>query len=99
MGCLFAIFGGFFPRLAVLVIWLARPGYFGAAFGGNWLWPVLGIIFLPFTTLLYVVLWSPDVGLTGADWIWLLIAFILDLSHAGGTGYANRERIPAYRRA
>lgn len=99
MGCLFAIFGGFFPRLAVLILWLARPAYFSAAFGGNWLWPILGIIFLPFTTLLYVVLWSPDVGLIGLDWLWLAIAFVLDLSHVGGTGYVNRRRIPAYRHA
>jgi hypothetical protein len=35
MGCLLAIPGGFFPHLAVLFIWLARPAYFSAAFGGN----------------------------------------------------------------
>jgi hypothetical protein len=45
-GCLFAIFAGLFPRLAVLLIWLARPVLFTAAFGGFFLWPILGIIFL-----------------------------------------------------
>jgi hypothetical protein len=25
MGCLFAIFAGVFPRLAVLILWIARP--------------------------------------------------------------------------
>ena len=59
MGCLFAIFAGLFPRLGVLLIWLARPILFTAAFGGFWLWPILGIIFLPFTTLIYVLLWTP----------------------------------------
>ena len=43
-GCLFAVFAGLFPRLAVLLIWLARPLYVDAVFGGNWLWPVLGVI-------------------------------------------------------
>lgn len=99
MGCLLAILGGFFPRLAVLFIWLARPAYFGAAFGGNWLWPLLGVIFLPFTTLLYVLLWTPGGGLVGLDWLWLALAVVLDLGHVGGTGYANRGRVPAYRRA
>ncbi len=56
MGCLFAMFAGLFPRLGVLLIWLARPLLFTAAFGGFWLWSILGIIFLPFTTLMYVLL-------------------------------------------
>ncbi len=99
MGCLFAIFAGLFPRLGVLFIWLARPALFSAAFGGNWLWPLLGVIFLPFTTLMYVVLWSPGVGLAGLDWLWLIVAVFLDLGHLGGTGYVNRGRMPAYRRA
>lgn len=92
MGCLFAIFAGFFPRIGLLVIWLARPNLFSAAFA-NWILPILGVIFLPFTTLLYVVMWSPGVGLAGWDYVWLVLALLLDLSSYGGTGYANRERI------
>ena len=99
MGCLFALFAGFFPRLAALFLWLARPALFAAAFGGNWLWPVLGLIFLPFTTLLYVVLWSPGVGFAGLDWVWLGLALLMDLGGFGSTGYANRDRLPRYRRA
>lgn len=93
MGCLFAIFAGAFPRLATLFIWLARPSYFNAAFGGSWLLPVIGIIFLPFTTLMYVLLWSPA-GLVGWDWFWLIIAVVLDVSHYVGTFYGGRDRIP-----
>ena len=33
MGCLFVTFGAFFPRLAVLFIWIARPQMFEAALG------------------------------------------------------------------
>ncbi len=92
MGCLFAIFAGLFPRLAVLLIWLARPVLFSAAFGGFWLWPILGVIFLPFTTLMYVLLWTPGVGLIGSDWLWLLLAVLIDIGGFGSTGYANRDR-------
>ncbi len=92
MGCLFAIFAGMFPRLAVLLIWLARPILFSAAFGGFWLWPILGVIFLPFTTLMYVLLWMPGVGLIGLDWLWLTLAVLIDLGGFGSTGYANRDR-------
>ena len=98
MGCLFAIFAGAFPRVATLILWLARPLLFEAAFGGAWLWPVLGIVFLPITTLFYVVLWSPA-GLVGWDWFWLFLAFMLDVGGAASSGYANRDRVPGYRGA
>jgi hypothetical protein len=97
MGCLFAVFGAFFPRLAVLLIWLARPVRFSDAFDGGFLLPILGIIFLPFTTLMYVLIWSPGVGLSGLDFVWLGLAAFLDLTSVGGTGYANRDRLPARR--
>src|SRR4051794_17862730 len=95
MGCLFAIFAGAFPRLGVLFIWLARPVLFSAAFGGAWLWPLLGVIFLPFTTLMYVLLYTPGVGLNGFDWFWLALAVVIDVGGLGASGYANRDRLPA----
>jgi hypothetical protein len=96
MPCLFAMFAGFFPRLATLFLWLARPTLFSVAFGGSWLWPVLGIIFLPLTTLFYVILWSPGIGLTGWDWFWVIMAVLLDISHWTSTIYSNRNQIPGY---
>ncbi len=79
MGCLRAVIVGGFPRLAVLFIWLARPALFTAAFGGFFLWPLLGILFLPFTTLTYVLVFTPGVGLSGFDFVWLVLAFAVDL--------------------
>src|SRR4051794_12177713 len=95
MGCLFVIFAGAFPRLGVLFIWLARPSLFSAAFGGAWLWPLLGVLVLPLTTLMYVLLWSPA-GINGFDWFWLGLAFLLDVGSIGSSGYANRNRVPGY---
>ena len=63
MGCLFVVFAGVFPRIADIILWIARPNQFLAPFDGNWLWPLLGIIFLPLTTLFYVFMWTPGVGL------------------------------------
>ena len=65
MGCLLALFGGLFPRLALLIVWIARPVLVDAAFT-TWLWPLLGIIFLPFATLMYVILHTGG-GLNGFD--------------------------------
>lgn len=95
MGCLFLVFAGAFPRLAVVLIWLARPTLFSAAFNDAWLWPLLGVMFVPLTTLMYVLLWSAT-GINGFDWFWLGLAFVLDLGGAASSGYANRDRVPGY---
>ena len=95
MGCLFVLFASFVPRLAVLIVWLARPAHFADAFGDAILLPMLGVIFVPFTTLMYVVLWSPT-GLAGLDWLWLVLALALDIGHWGSSIYANRNRVPGY---
>ncbi len=86
----FAIFAGLFPRLGVLIIWLARPTLFSAAFGGSWLLPLLGVILLPFTTLIYALVWSP-VGLTGGDWIWVTLGFLIDIGTAAGARYQHTQ--------
>ena len=91
--CLFAILAGLAPRLAFAIYWIARPNAVAAAFGDVLLWPLLGLVFLPFTTLMYTILWGPG-GLTGADWIWVGIAFVLDLGHYTYSAYGNRDRIP-----
>ena len=95
MGCLFALFGGLFPRLALLVLWIARPVLVGAAFS-TFLLPLLGFIFLPFTTLIYVFVYTPGVGLIGFDWFWVILALLLDISH-WTAGYTQRNQIPGVR--
>jgi hypothetical protein len=82
MGCLLAMFGGLFPRLALLIVWAARPALVGAAFN-TFLLPLLGIIFLPFTTLIYVIVYTPGVGLTGWGFFWVILALLLDVGHWG----------------
>lgn len=99
MPCLFALMAGFFPRLATLLVWIARPNMVSSAFNGMWIWPILGIIFLPFTTLMYIILMQGVGGLTGWDWMWLILAVMLDVMHYSSTGYSNRNQIPGYKGA
>ena len=80
MGCLFALFAGIFPRLGLFIVWVARPALVNAAFD-TWIWPLLGIVFLPFATLMYVILYTPGVGLIGGEWFWVILAAILDVGH------------------
>jgi hypothetical protein len=95
MPCLFAFVAAAFPRVGSLILWLARPMMFTRAFNGSWFWPLLGIIFLPFTTLMYVILWSAT-GLSGWDVLWVVLAVLIDISHWTSTAYQNRGRIPGY---
>ena len=88
MGCLLALLGAFAPRIAFLIIWIARPVYVDAVFD-TFIFPLLGLIFLPFTTLIYVLLDAPPVGIAGFDWFWIVLAVLLDLSHYGSL-YAAR---------
>lgn len=43
MGCLLAMFAGLFPRLGLLILWIARPVLVDAAFD-TFILPLLGII-------------------------------------------------------
>ena len=45
------------PRLGVIVLWLFTD-YINRAFD-SWLWPLLGLIFLPWTTLMYILVAVP----------------------------------------
>ncbi len=92
MGCLLVLIGGIFPRLAVFIIWVARPEKVDAAFD-TWIWPLLGIIFLPFATLIYLILWRAG-GLDGWDWFWVAVAAFFDLAH-WGTSAASRRQVRA----
>jgi hypothetical protein len=88
MGCLLALMSAFAPRLVFLIIWIARPAYVDAVFD-TFIFPLLGLIFLPFTTLIYVLLDAPPAGIAGFDWLWIVLAVLLDLTHYG-SAYAAR---------
>ena len=94
MACLFALFAGAFPRLALLYVWLFTPLVYRAY--DTFIIPVLGIIFLPFTTLMYTLAYIPGVGLTGWGWFWLILGVLLDMGSYGGSVVSNRNRIPGY---
>jgi len=98
MGCLFALLAGFFPRLALFIVWVARPALVGAAFG-TWIVPLLGIIFLPFATLMYVILYTPGLGLTAWEWFWVILAALFDLAHLAASIARRRELMQSVKRA
>ncbi len=93
MGCLLVLLAAFAPRLIVVFAWIARPAYFDAVFD-TWIFPLLGLIFLPFATLMWLFLGAPPEEIQGFDWFWIVLAVFLDLSHYGST-YSQRGTIEA----
>jgi len=92
-GCLTAVVSSF-SRIMLLFAWIARPALMDATFG-SFIMPCLGFLFLPFTTLMYVFLKQGVGTIQGLDWLWLILAVVLDLASVAGAGAANRNRIPA----
>jgi hypothetical protein len=91
-GCLTGIVAGF-SRIMLLMLWIARPVMMNTAFS-TFILPCLGFLFLPFTTLVYVFLVQGVGRIQGLDWLWLVLAFIMDLGSIAAAGAANRNRIP-----
>ena len=60
MGCLFVILGGLFPRVAFVCLWIFDNDVDSAY--DSFIVPLLGLIFLPLTALVYAVAWSPVGG-------------------------------------
>jgi hypothetical protein len=91
MPCLFALIGAIAPRIAVLILWLFTP-VVERVFDG-WILPLLGVIFLPFTTLMYLLV-AYDVGAINFwGWLTILLGLLLDLQ-GYFAAYSNREYVP-----
>jgi hypothetical protein len=90
--CLFAILLAGAPRLAFVIWWIIQPFRMQTTFP-NFIWPLLGVIFLPWTTIMYVIV-APG-GVTGFDWVWLVLAFAIDISTYGGNARARQQRAAA----
>jgi hypothetical protein len=52
--------------------------------------PLLGLIFLPLTTLVYVLAHRPAVGVTGWGWFFVVLAVLFDLGSYGGGVFSRR---------
>ena len=90
MGCLFALIALLSPRFAVVLMWIFTP-WVDRAFGPA-IWPILGVIFLPLTTLLYVILWNTNGrGVDGWEWILVIVGVFADLASYGGGAYGRRS--------
>ena len=80
MPCLLAILALIAPRVVSVVLWLFT-GFFERAFGANLLLLILGVIFLPFTTLAYAWAVNAEGGVHSPFFVVVIVvAAISDLS-------------------
>jgi hypothetical protein len=89
-GCLLALLAGFTPRIALGLVWLFT-NLVDRAFS-TFVVPLIGLIFLPYATLFYVLSWSPVGGVTGWGWFFVIVGVLFDVSHWGGGSWAGRRR-------
>ncbi|MBI5230668.1 MAG: hypothetical protein HY876_00700 [Coriobacteriales bacterium] len=88
--CLIALALAGAPRIAFVLWWIVQPARIQLAFGGNWLWPVFGVLLLPWLSLAYVTV-APG-GVNGLDWLLLAVALVLDIGAWGSGGRARSRR-------
>jgi hypothetical protein len=91
--CLFLSLLLFGPRLAIVLWWLVEPIRWQAAFDTFFV-PLLGFLFLPWTTLMFVLV-SPF-GIEGLDWLWMGLALAADVASYAGGAVGGRGRVPGY---
>jgi len=90
MGCLILLIGLFSPRLAIAVMVLFT-NLVGRAFDGGWILPLVGFLFLPWSTLAYTLLYISGHRVAGFEWVVVAFAFFLDLG-AWDRGRASQRR-------
>jgi hypothetical protein len=91
MGCCLGVLGLMFPRIALVVMWVA--GYGGRAFE-TMLWPLLGFFLMPYTTCAYAIAMNERGEIAGWGLALLILGVFFDLGSHGGSGrsYAHRRR-------
>ena len=78
--CCLALIAGFIgPRIAAVLWWIFDPTRWDLAFG-SWIWPALGILLVPWTTLAYVLMWSVVGGVEGWEWLVVALGFAIDIA-------------------
>ena len=90
MCCMLTVLMFFGPRLAILVWWLINPVYVRLGVNDSWILAILALIFLPFTALMYLIVYPG--GIIGFDWVWLGLGLLADIASYAGGGFGNRDR-------
>src|SRR3989304_1752904 len=89
MCCLVALTSLILPRGGMVVWWLNDMDRWAQAFNSI-VWPVLGVIFAPWTTLAWVLVFPR--GVSGIEWLLIALGILFDLGAYGGGDRSRRGR-------
>jgi hypothetical protein len=89
--CVFSLIAVGAPRLALVFVWIFT-NMVTRAFD-TFVLPLLGLVFLPWTTLFYVLAYDPLAGVTGIGWAFVILGFFFDISSYLGSGYGGRRSV------
>ena len=92
-GCLMALGIAVAPRVILVLAWMFSDRWV-AVWQTEFLLPLLGIIFLPYTTIMYILAWTP-LGIEGWEWLWIALGVILDVLN-WGQAISNRRTATEY---
>ncbi len=92
MGCLVLLASMISPRLALGLVWIFSD-FVDRAYD-SFIVPFLGLLVMPWTTLIYALAYAPRVGVTGWGWFFVILGVLADLSSWGENAWRNRESIP-----
>jgi hypothetical protein len=81
--CCLALSAAFIgPRFAFVLVWIF--GNKVEQVYSSWIWPLLGVLFFPWTSLAYIIVWGPVDHVSGSGWILVAIGVFLDLASWAG---------------
>ncbi len=89
MPCLVASIAFFFPRIAIVLL-VIFSDYIGRAFTTT-LWPLLGFLLMPYTTLAYAFAKNYHGGIDGLYLGLVILAALFDLGVLGGGGHSATQ--------
>jgi hypothetical protein len=95
MCCFFLILIFLGPRVGFLIWWFVPLGRAQVNLAFNTIvGPIVGVIFAPWTTLIYTVVYGSN-GIVGIDWLWLALGVAADIATYSGSAY-KRKSVPGY---
>ena len=89
MGCLIGCLALSAPRLAIILV-VIFSDHIGRAFETN-IWPILGFLFMPTTTLAYAWAVNANGTVTGIYLVVVVFAVLIDLGLTGMGARARRD--------
>ena len=93
VGCLFAMLIATLPRVALIFAWLFSARWSQVWTG--WFWPLMGFLFAPYTTIMYMLTWTSVSGIHGWDWMWVGMGVMLDAMKWAQI-FVQRREVPGY---